>query len=175
MAARIHLLKLGFLCRLLSSERDTLASRTFHTLASQDIYSLNVVKQCIFLDSKLGTNATTSILSNTEDAKALLRKAKQAIIKQYNRLRLQVAAKHQSVKLALNINWLRVWQNARDKGPYWTRITQSFFKVLTYPLFGDRCCPKCSTTIPSDISYCEHLVDYHCPSCNHERLNEMLS
>ena len=131
MAARIHLLKLGFLCRLLASEHDTLASRTFHTLASQDIYRINVAQQCIFLDSKLGTNATASILSNIEDPKALLRKAKQAIIKQDNKLRLQVAAKHQSVKLALNINWLRVWENARDKGPYWTRITQSFFKVLT--------------------------------------------
>ena len=32
-----------------------------------------------------------------------------------NRLRLQVAAKHQSVKLALNINWLRVWETAQDK------------------------------------------------------------
>ena len=42
MAARIHLLKLGFLCRLLSSEHDTLASRIFHKLASQDIYSLSV-------------------------------------------------------------------------------------------------------------------------------------
>ena len=61
---------------------------------------------------------TASILSNTEDAKALLRKAKQAIIKQDNGLRLQVGAKHQSVKLALNINWLRVWETARDKGPY---------------------------------------------------------
>ena len=58
MAARIHLLKLGFLCHLLSSEHDTLASRTFRTLASQDIYSLSVVQQCIFLDSKLGTSAT---------------------------------------------------------------------------------------------------------------------
>ena len=108
MAARIHLLKLGFLCRLLSLEHDSLASRTFHTLASQDIYSLSVVQQYIFLDSKLGTNATASILSNTEDPKALLRKAKQAIIKQDNKLRLQVTAKHQSVKLALNINWLHV-------------------------------------------------------------------
>ena len=112
MAARINLLKLRFLCRLLSSEHDTLASRTFHTLASQDIYSVNVAQQCIFLDSKLGTNATASILSNIEDPKALLRKAKQAIIKQDNKLRLQVAAKHQSVKLALNINWLRVWETA---------------------------------------------------------------
>ena len=130
MAARIHLLKLGFLCRLLSSEHDTLASRTFHTLASQDIYSLSVVQQSIFLDSKLGRNATASILSNTEDAKALLRKAKPAIIKQDNRLRLQVAAKHQSVKLALNINWLRVWETAEIKAHIGPESLSLFSKFL---------------------------------------------
>ena len=52
-----------------------LAPRTFHTLASQDIYSLSIVQQCIFLDSKLGTNATASILCNTNDPKVHLRKA----------------------------------------------------------------------------------------------------
>ena len=58
-------------------------------------------------------------------------------------------------KLALNINWLHVWESAQDKGPHWTRITQSFFKVPMHPLFRERCCSKCSTM----ISHCEHLVD----------------
>ena len=80
-----------------------------------------------------------------------------------------------SVKLASNVNWLHVWETGRDKGPYWTRITQSFFKVLTYPLFGELCCPKCSTTISSETSYCEHLMEYHCPSCTLESLNKLLS
>ena len=163
MTARIHLIKLRFLSRLLSSEHDTLASRTFHTLASQDIYSLSIVQQCIFLDSKLGTNATASILCNTHDPKVHLRRALKTILDQDNRLKLQHATQHQSVKLDLKINWLGIWETARDKGPYWTRITQSFLKVLTYPRFGECCCPKCSTTIPSETSYSEHLVEHHCP------------
>ena len=82
----------------------------------------------------------------------------------------------QSNLLSTSAAWLRVWETAQDKGPYWTRIsiTQSF-KVLIFPLFRERCCPNCSTTIPSDISHCEHLVDYHCPSWTCERLNKLLS
>ena len=53
------------------------------------------------LDSKLGTNATASILNVTDDPNATARKAKQAILAQDKRLRLQVAAQHQSVKLAV--------------------------------------------------------------------------
>ena len=82
MTARIHLIKLCFLCHLLSSEHDTLASRTFHALASQDIYSLSIVQQCIFLDSKLGTTATASILSYTDHPKVHLGKAIKAILDQ---------------------------------------------------------------------------------------------
>ena len=82
--------------------------------------------------------ANASSTQDTKDqgkmiANIATKKAKQAIIKQDNRLRLQVAAKHQSVKLTLNINWLRVWETARDKGPYWTRFTQSFSKFLLTP------------------------------------------
>ena len=49
--------------------------------------------------------------------------------------------------------------------------------LLTHPLLGEQCCPKCSTTIPSKISYCEDLVDYHwllLPMCTHERLHGLL-
>ena len=174
MTARIHLLKLDFLCCFLSSEHDTLASRTFHTLASQDIYSLSVVQQSIFLDSKLGRNATASILSNTEDAKALLRKAKQAIIKQDNRLRLHAGCCQTVSQTRLEHQLATCLGDCPRQRPILDQNHLVFFQS-SYPLFGDRCCPKCSTTIRSDISYCEHLVDYHCPSCNRERLNELLS
>ena len=53
-----------------SSELDTLASRTFHTPASPAVYSLSIEQQCIYLGSKLGTNATTSILNNIDNPKA---------------------------------------------------------------------------------------------------------
>ena len=57
MEARNLNLKLEFLFCLLSSEDDNIASSAFHTLASQDVYSLGIVQQCIMLDSKIGTQS----------------------------------------------------------------------------------------------------------------------
>ena len=64
------------------------------------------------------------------------------------------------VKLAIKINWLRIWEAARDRGPYWSRAAQP----LTFPLFGDRVCRKCLQAIPIELTYIEHLIDSHCPS-----------
>ena len=61
---------------------------------------------------------------------------------------LEEASKHQSVSQASEINWLRVWEAARDKGPYWTKISQTFYKLLTKPLFGERICQLCDSYIP---------------------------
>ena len=56
-------------------------------------------------------------------------------------LMLKEACKHQSVSLASEINWLQLnweFEAARDKGPFWTKTSQSFYKLLTKPLFGER-------------------------------------
>ena len=77
---------------------------------------------------------------------------------------LEETVKHQSVTLASEMNWLRLWEAARDKGPYWTNIAQSFYRLLTRPLFGDRVCDKCESIITEDISYFTHLTQTHTPS-----------
>ena len=71
--ARVLSLKTSFFCWVLSSESDTIATRTLLTLASQDVYSLEIVQQCIALDSKLETNAISIILNNVEDPKHMLK------------------------------------------------------------------------------------------------------
>ena len=71
------------------------------------------------------------------------------------------SARHQSVRLATGINWLRFWEAVRNRVPYWSRTAQSFFKLLTSPVFEDRVCLKCSQAIPTESTYIEHLVDSH--------------
>ena len=73
-------------------------------------------------------------------------------------LMLKEACKHQSVSLASEINWLRVWEAARDRGPFWTKISQTFYKLLTKPLFEERNCHKCDSRIPDDISFSAILL-----------------
>ncbi len=60
MKARVLKLKLSYLFRLISADpsEDSIASSTFRTLASQDVYGIGLVQQCLFLDSCLGTTAT---------------------------------------------------------------------------------------------------------------------
>ena len=59
--------KLSYLCHLLSSEDESIATRTFKIIASQIAYNLSLVKQCIFLDSKLKTNCKLLSESYEED------------------------------------------------------------------------------------------------------------
>ncbi len=165
MSARVLLLKLSFLYRVLSSERNYLATRMFRTLASQDIYAIGIVQQCMSLGSKLSTQSVATILNSSELSPSLLNEIKKSIqSKDWARTLLDL-----SVRFVANINWLRIWDAVRDRGPYWSKVTQSFFRVLTFPLFGDRLCHVCSTEIPEDICYYEHLVNSHCQ--NHPELN----
>ena len=60
ITSRILKQKLSFLCRLLTSNDDSIATRTFNTFVSQNAYNLSLVKLCIFLDSKLKTNFTAA-------------------------------------------------------------------------------------------------------------------
>ena len=157
MTARVFLRKLSFLCRLLSANDDSIAHQTFRTIAGKDVYSLSLVKQCVFLDSCLGSDATACILNDPDNAKASFNNLKKTILECDKILISQDVNNHQSVSLAKKVNWLRVWESARDKGQFWTKIAQSFYKVLTTPLFQDRQCWLCNNVLPPDMGFIAHL------------------
>ena len=64
---------------------------------------------------------------------------------------LENAANHQPVKLAKDIKWLKIWDDARDRGQFWTGSVQSFYRLLITPVFGDRICWKCDSVIPPHV------------------------
>ena len=159
MTARVFLRKLSFLCRLLSANDDSIAHQTFRTIAGKDVYSLSLIKQCVFLDSRLGSDATACILNDPDNAKASFKNLKKTILECDKILISQDVNNHQSVSLAKKVNWLRVWESARDKGQFWTKIAQSFYKVLTTPLFQDRQCWLCNNVLPPDMGFIAHLAN----------------
>ena len=161
MKARLLLQKLRFLGKLLSQDRDNIATRTFRTIASNNIYNISIVEQCIFLDSTLGTNSTAYVLSNTDTVEAAV-KTQLKSIKSADMLSiLENAANHQSVKLAKDINWLKIWDDARDRGQFWTGIVQSFYRLLTTPVFGVGICLKYNSVIPPHVNFIEHFSHSH--------------
>ena len=104
-----------------------------------------------YLDSKLGTNATASILSNADNVKALLRKAKPAILNQDQLSSIKTT--DLSSRLLLNVNQSNLlWTST---GSMSGRLPE--IKIHTgLESLREQCCPKCSTIVPSEISYCEH-------------------
>ena len=73
--------------------------------------------------------------------------------------------------MSREVNWLRVWEAVRDRGRFWTNISQSFLKLLTLPLFGDRRCCMCDGSTPEDTSFFTHLSQNHTPSSENLLVN----
>lgn len=111
VTSRILKLKLSYRYHLLSSENESIATTTFKVMASQNVYNLLLVRQCIFLDSKL---KTAQILNGINCASSCLGVKKKAITSTDHRLMLEEASKHQSVSLASEINWLGSSQGQRS-------------------------------------------------------------
>ena len=97
-------------------------TRTFNTLASIDVYKLGLTQQCLFLDSEVGSGAVAELLSNPDSATLHLKQAKVNIIKLDWKTSVEMAAAHSSTSAIIDTNWLRVWEEVRDHGTYWTSI-----------------------------------------------------
>ena len=176
MKARVLIIKLGFLCRLLSllPSHVSIATETFKTMASVDIYQISLIQQCLYLDTDLHTKTVPLILNDPDNAKSILKDLKKSVLKADKNLILKDASSHPSVSLASSINWLRIWEDARDNGQFWTKITQQFYKLITTPLFEDRQCPKCKELIPISTSFIEHFQSIHqCPQSIQQVLCEL--
>ena len=89
ITSRILKQKLSFLCRLLTSDDDSIATRTFNTFVSKNAYNLSLVKQCIFLDPKLKTNFTALILSDIGSSSASLKVMKKSIFSIHNTIKVR--------------------------------------------------------------------------------------
>ena len=95
----------------------------------------------------------------------VLKQLKNEILKKDREIILREASSHTSVGLAATINWLRVWE-VREKGPYWTKIIQQFFKLITTLVFSHYNCPKCGDTVSKSSSFIEHISTKHFSSAS---------
>ena len=79
MKSRILRCKLRFLGKLISDDKDNIATGTFRTICSQNVYDISIVQQCIFLDSTLVTKSTASLLNNMDNVATTVRAQLKAI------------------------------------------------------------------------------------------------
>ena len=77
---------------------------------------------------------------------------------------LQLARSHPSLLQVSNksiVNeWCGVWDEALNFGTKGTKLSQSLFKTLCKPLFGNKLCKICSTPI-SEYTYIDHICSSH--------------
>ena len=136
----------------------------FKTLSYSDVEALDLVKQCHLLELPYSTNFTSEVLSNSAGS---LKGLKKRIIEVDRSYQLKQALNHPSQKLvtrvAMAVGWLKIWDEALDRGPTGTLASLSILKLLCKTVFADRKCPVelCSETIPSDHALNNHFLTQH--------------
>ncbi len=160
--------KLVFLAKLLADtpNSDTSSHRIFHTLAAKgDIYDISLVQQCKELELLFGTNYLDQCLAAPDEATHIVRDAKQHLIDADWSRTISLTATHTSlshVSCPTLVNkWTSLWDKALDYGTVGTKISQSVFRLLCRPVYGDRTCPHCLNTIPEGDTFLQHLVSAH--------------
>ena len=96
------------------------------------------------------------------------RQMQERILSADKELQLEHSNIHQSLKhlstIHSELSWLKIWDMALDHGIQGTRNALCLFNTLSRPLFGNRLCPHCETSVLEDLTYLEHLI------CDHQEL-----
>ncbi len=139
MHARVLCSKFAFLLKLLQGDD----SRVFRSLAASEVESIQLVRQCRFLESYYGSNLTSDILSNPMSFSAATLK-KDIIDQDYSRL-LDEASSAPHLKYIIDVDtsqecsWPKVWDFALDHGPSGTSSVMAMLKLLGLQSFSGNC------------------------------------
>ena len=101
MRVYILLRKLTFLVKQLQPTSDSLSSRVFYTLASEDVCRISLVQQCQLLKLDLGTSIVTQCLNEPENVITILQEAKEAVVSRYWEIVLPNVANQLNTSLTL--------------------------------------------------------------------------
>ena len=164
MCARLLCNKLSFLSCMCNGESTSLSTQVFRSIAASDVTSMNIVKQCHFLDSIMESEFTDEVLNNPN---LCLRDLKKRII-HADRILIEVESKvHPSLLYILCVAkenlWPKFWDVALENGCDGLKSSMALLTALSLTVFSDRQCPvsSCTYTVPQDSLLCEHLFECH--------------
>ena len=167
ITARVLIRKLNFLSSLLESDCQKLSACVFRSLAAEDIQNISLVQQIRWLENELRVSLVINkCLADPDTARIIVKSSQQHIVDLDWSRTMSKAASHLSLKHVISSptiasSWCRLWDQALDYGVRGTKLSQSLFRCLTKPLFGDRVCNLCVSIIPTPMSYFEHLCSTH--------------
>ena len=138
-----------------------LSSQIFHLFASKDISQLTIVEQCRYLETVYDTDFTGEILSSPVTWKCM----KKIILTGDKMLDLVQSRKRESLKhlstLYSELLWLKIWDMALDYVIRGTKAALCLYGTLSRPLFGNRLCPRCVSSVTAGLTYIQHLCVCH--------------
>lgn len=133
--------KLSFLRHLLFPKKTSISTDVFNSLRNKDIEPL-VVQQCQLLEMDFQTTFTDALLSGECCA---IREIRAELLKRDRERLYRLVATHESFRLlSPDINWLRLWDAARE-GLQGTRTIASVLRLISQPAFNDRSCHLCGS------------------------------
>ena len=74
--------------------------------------------------------------------------------------RKRESLKHLST-LYSELSWLKIWDMALDYVIRGTKAALCLYGTLSRPLFGDRLCPRCVSSVTAGLTYIQHLCVCH--------------
>ena len=152
--ARILVRKLFFLKRVVDGS-DGVSSEVFKAIAMVNVNSIQLVKECRYLEEYFHTNFTSNILQNNEVCKKEL---KEVIFKNDWNQSLQKAHSHCSTIIIEVTSWMKIWDVTLDEGPRGTKSMLALLYEITTPFIST--CQFCGLT-ELDLSLFHHLMEDH--------------
>ena len=86
----------------------------------------------------------------------------------------QVSSRENLTALTGDINWLKLWDDARDYGLPEVRALEATLRTLLIPVFGELSCHICSHKYDSSRPPAEHIAEVHL-SCTLDHLLGLLT
>ena len=168
--------KLAFLWRTLHPTKITIYVSVFESLRNKGCVPL-LIQQCKFLESVYGTHYTESLLSqSSNDGQSPLslkdiRKALEEKDREY--IWEQVSTRESLASLTPDVNWLRLWDDARDYGLQGARALMANLRILTTPKFENYSCQICGHKLDSKQFPADHIASIHL-GCSADHLRDLL-
>ena len=162
MRLRILHKKLGFLWKHLHPEKKTISVAVFESLRSTNVEPL-LVQQCKFLEQVYNTNYTDALLLQQDDTPLNLNTVKKALREEDRDYIWSEIHSHESLA-ALNreINWPKLWDNARDHGIQGSRSLIATLQVITTPVFKEGfSCHICGHKYNRNCFPARHIMEVH--------------
>ena len=164
MRARIVCRKLGFLQRIF---RNDLSYSVIRAMAAENVWESLIVKECLELEKPFQTRHTKEVITagllgeRVEDPSRNIKK------KDWENT-MSEADKHPSIIHLTNFvrqenSWMRIWDDALDRGAVGTSRALAVLRLLSAPVYGDRRCilSCCHSPVENMDTMLDHFLKIH--------------